>query len=93
MGHDTGCNAPYQLEICVMTHLAVSKCPRNHGQDCTLFHITNVYQKGISKLEGGLILYPCREITDGNQAINMLIVTQLELATTYFPGSSGSQLS
>ena len=37
---------------------------------------TPVHQKGISKLEGGLILYPCREITDGNQAINMLIVKQ-----------------
>ena len=35
---------------------------------------TSVHQKGISKLEGGLILYPCREITDGNQAINILLL-------------------
>ena len=34
MGYDAGCNASYQLQICVMTHLAVSKCPRNHVQDC-----------------------------------------------------------
>ncbi len=32
---------------------------------------TPVHPKGISKPEEGLILYPCREITDGNQAINM----------------------
>ena len=35
-----------------------------------------MHQTGISKLEEGLILYPCREITDGNRAINMLIITQ-----------------
>ena len=34
-------------------------------------------QKGISKLEGGLILNPYREITGGNRAINMLIITLL----------------
>ncbi len=34
---------------------------------------TPMHQKGISKLEGGLILNPYREITGGNRAINMLI--------------------
>ena len=39
--------------------------------------ITPMRQQGISKLGRGLILNPYREITDGNQAINMLIITQL----------------
>ncbi len=38
---------------------------------------TPMRQYGISKLEGGWILNPFREITGGNQAINMLTITQL----------------
>ena len=51
--------------------------PRNQ---CDRFHwklITPMRQKGISKLEGGLIPNPYREITGENRAINMLIITLL----------------
>ncbi len=41
------------------------------------YEYTPMHQKGISKPGGGLILNPYRQITGGNQAIYMLIITQL----------------
>ena len=56
---------------------AMSRC----GDVCCLL-FTPMRRKGIGKLEGGLILNPYREITGGNRAINMLIITLFHLILT-----------